>query len=49
MNRHVEIVRLELVGHFSEALEAVLPHSLLEAECLSGLIALLRRKDTPFS
>lgn len=46
MNRHVEIVRLELVGHFSEALQAVLPHSLLEAECLSGLIALLTKKRT---
>lgn len=41
MNRHVEIVRLELVGHFSKALETVLPHCLLKAKCLPGLTALL--------
>lgn len=41
MNRHVEIVRLKLVGHFSKALETVLPHRLLEAKRLPGLAALL--------
>lgn len=46
MNRHVEVVRLELVGHFSKALETVLPHCLLKAECLSGLTALLWGKIT---
>lgn len=41
MNRHVEIVRLELVSHFSKALEAVFPHCLLKAKCFPGLTALL--------
>ena len=41
MNRHVEVVRLELVSHFSKTLETVLSHCLLEAKCLSGLTALL--------
>lgn len=44
MNRHVEIVRLEVVSHFSKALERVLPHSLLKAKCLPGLTAFLRGK-----
>lgn len=43
MNRHVEVVRLEVVGHLSEALQAVLPHSLLEAKCLPRLTAFLCR------
>lgn len=41
MNRHVEVVGLELISHFSKALETVLPHCLLEAKCLPGLTALL--------
>jgi len=41
MNRHVEIVRFEVVGHLSEGLQRVLPHSLLEAERLPGFTALL--------
>lgn len=42
MNGHVEVVRLEVVGHLAEALERVLTHGLLEAERLPRLAALLR-------
>lgn len=41
VNGHVEVVWFEVVGHFSEALQGVLPHRLLEAKRLSGLTALL--------
>lgn len=41
MNRHVEVVRLKVVGHLAEALECVLAHGLLEAERLPRLAALL--------
>ncbi len=41
MNRHVEVVGLEVVGHLAEALERVLAHGLLEAERLARLAALL--------
>ncbi len=41
MNRHAEVVGLEVVGHLAEALERVLAHGLLEAECLARLAALL--------
>ena len=44
MNRHVEIVGLEVVSHFSKALERILPHSLLKAKCLPGLTAFLQGK-----
>lgn len=41
MNGHVEVVRLEVVSHFSEALQSVLSHSLLEAKRLPRLTAFL--------
>ncbi len=41
VNRHVEVVGLEVVGHLAEALERVLAHGLLEAERLARLAALL--------
>lgn len=44
MYRHVEVVRLELIGHLSKALKSVLPHSLLKAKCFPWLTALLREK-----
>ena len=37
MNRHVEVVRLELVGHLSEGLQRVLLLRLLEPERLHRL------------
>lgn len=45
MNRHVEVVGFELVSHLSKTLQGVLPHCLLEAERLSGLVALLWREE----
>lgn len=41
MHRHVEVVRLEVVSHFPEALEGVLSHRLLKAKCLPRFTALL--------
>lgn len=41
MNGHVEVVRLEVVSHFSEALQTVFPHCLLKAKRLPGFTALL--------
>lgn len=41
VNRHVEIVRFEVIGHLSKALKSVLPHGLLEAKSLPWLTALL--------
>lgn len=37
MNGHVEVVRLELIGHLSELLQGVLPLCLLEPKGLHGL------------
>lgn len=45
MNRHVEVVGFELVSHLSKTLQGVFPHSLLEAERLPGLVALLWREE----
>lgn len=41
MDGHVEIIRLEVIGHLPKALQSVLPDGLLKSKGLSGLVALL--------
>lgn len=42
VNRHVEVVGLEVVGHLSEALQGVLPDRLLKPKRFPGFTALLQ-------
>lgn len=41
MDRHVEVVSLEGIGHLAKALQRILPCGLLKAKGLGGALALL--------
>lgn len=41
MNRHVEVVRLEGIGHVSKCLEGVTPAGLLKSKSNSGFTTFL--------
>lgn len=41
MNRHVEVVRLEGIGHVSKCLEGVAPAGLLKSKSNSGFTTFL--------
>lgn len=39
---HVEIIRLEVISHFTKALESIFPDSLFKSKGLTGFVAFLR-------
>lgn len=41
MDRHVEIIRLEVISHFPKALQSIFPDSLFKSKGLSGFVAFL--------
>lgn len=44
MNRHVEVIRLEGIGHVSKCLEGVAPAGLLKSKSNSGFTTFLLKK-----
>lgn len=42
MDWHVEIIRLEVISHFTKALESIFPDSLFKSKGLTGFVAFLR-------
>lgn len=41
MNWHVEVIRLEVISHFTKALESIFPDSLFKSKGLTGFVAFL--------
>jgi len=48
MDWHVEIIRLEVISHFTKALESIFPDSLFKSKGLTGFVAFLKDKTKKY-